>query len=400
MSDEQMIEQPVVTDEGVQEQAVVENADDSAVAELQERMGDDTDDAPWYSASEGKVVTASGEVVKDDSGNAYDSIEAYQAAQKATDTPAKPKTEEAQQTKEPMSQSFDRMINGEGEMTTDKLFEMSKSSEDYKYGDELVLKIDPSTNVQGGEEVDPVEAVKAEREILVGHMLNPINEIAEILVAQGADGPQVAQLLAPVLKKQNDAIAAHHEGALQKAMEAKIGGPVEAKLSAAERKQQGVDSKSNIERLAKMYYPEGGTDAFFALINGHYETNDKGQKEFVRGPAAEVLDLLSFAANNGQAHKTGEKRNSFVKNTFERMTANPDVARSFMNIAHFFWLGRQAKGLQQASFDKGQESAQQQANRVKQTVKTSPSTFNPPSSDDEGMPAMLKTVMKSIQNQT
>lgn len=388
MEDEvQVIDDPVVTENGIESQEAIENPE----AALQDRMAGDIEDSPWYSPSEGKVVDKDGKVLVDPkTGKPYESMEAYNAAQQPT---AKPKTEEKPAPKPaPMSRSFDGIV---GELTPERIAELSKAGGEYKYADELVPKVDPNDGAAPAEENDPVEAVNKEREILFGHMINPITEISQLLVNQGADKGLVDQLLAPVIAKQKEAIDKHYEQMFQKALEEKLGAPIRAKLTESEKQALKVSSEANIDKLARAYYPNEGKDAFFALINGHYAPDGK---TWVRGPSSEVLDLLVSVANNGKSYKTIEDRNAFVRDTFQKLTADESSAKSLMNIAHFYWLGRNAAKAQKMGFDKGKQSAAAQQQVRQKTMKTPPASFQSPAKDaDEGMPSLLKSALNAMR---
>jgi hypothetical protein len=385
MEDNGIIEDPVVTEDGIESQASVENPE----AALQDRMAGDIEDSPWYSPSEGKVVDKDGKVIVDpNTKQPYKSLDEYNKAQ-ATATPKKEESKELPKPA-PMSRSFDGMV---GELTPERIVELSKAGGEYKYKDELVPPIDPNAGAATPEENDPVEAVNKEREILFGHMVNPIKEISQLLINQGADKGLVDQLLAPVIAKQNEAINKHYEAMYQKALEEKLGRPIQQKLTESEQKALKVASEANIEKLARAYYPNGGKDQFFALVNGHYAPDGK---TWVRGPSSEVLDLLVSVANSGKTFKTNEDRTASYLNTFQKLTANDASAKSLMNISHFYWLGRQAAGLQKMSFDKGKQSAQQQQQVRQRTVKTPPASYQAPSTQDEGMPGILKSVLERM----
>jgi hypothetical protein len=146
-------------------------------------------------------------------------------------------------------------------------------------------------------------------------------------------------------------------------------------------------SEANINTLASKLYPNGGKDAFFALVNGTY--NDRG--EFERGPASRVLDMMVKMASNGKQFGSSGERDKAYKDTFLQLTSDPVMAREFMVMAHNYWLGTQIKNV----YQQGKQTAAQESQRIQRTVKTRPASFAAPSTESAtaGMPEMLKTIM-------
>lgn len=380
-----------------------DNGDTNAA--IQDRMA--TDDNPWYSPSEGKVVTPEGEVVVDEKGNHFASMDAFEkwnAAKTAAST-AKPKTEPGAQTKqpEPLSTSFDSHISGGKELTPELLQEMSKAGSDYKYADDLIPKLDPTLATQQEQQVvDPVERVKAERKNIEAVAIQPILDIRQLLIDQQADPATVDKLLAPIIQKQRAMVDTHYQASYEKALEERMDGKYGSKLSAVDAEKLQNASDANIEAMSRKYYPKGGKDAFYALINGNYgEPGADGKKPFVRGPAAQVIDLLASVALDGKKFKTEQERTSAYANTFRKITADPAKAKALFDIAHNYWLGKNTPNALKMVYNKGKQSAANDQQRVQKTIKTPPASFAPPATDsDDGMPkkgSMLRTVFDAAR---
>jgi hypothetical protein len=378
-----------------------ENAADQNNAELQERMGGDN--IPWYSPSEGKVVDINGEVIVDPETNkpfkSMDEFERWKATQNVNKSPATP---EQKSPVTPMSKSFDSYMTPDGKLTPEQLIEISKGGLDYKYADDLVPKVTPLPNgqqpVQPVAPVDPVERVKAERIQLDSITIKPIQEIRDALIKQGGDINLVDQLLAPILQKQTAMVQSHYENEYQKAIEERLDSKYAPRLSQIDEKERNNASIANIEALARKYYPQGGKDALFALVNGYNETGADGKQTFVRGPSALVMDLLESIASDGKNHTTEKARNDSYAETFKKITADPAKARAFVDIAHFYWLGRKVQDAQGLSYQKGKAAAQQQDQLKQRTIKTKPASYAAPvtdEGDDKKMPSMLRMAMQA-----
>jgi hypothetical protein len=364
-----------------------------ANAQLQNRMaGDDT---PWYSPSEGKVVTPDGQVLIDPATNQpFRSMAEFQAwqAKQAPASTAKPKTGAAATQQKPMSRSFDSYVAPDG-MTTERLLDLSKAGMDFSYKNDLTPKVDPAMKgTDAAAQIDPVERVRTERANIEAVTLAPLREIREALIKQGGNPQLVDQLLAPVLQKQQAMVDQHYQKALEDAMIQRAEGVFKPKLTQFEEQDQANHSKANINAIAQRYFPEGGQDAFFALINGHYDEKN----QFQRGPSAIVVDLLAKVATGGKAFKTDADRNASYTNMFRGITADPAQANALADIAYFYWLGRQSRAAQAMVFDKGKQAGAAGAQRVTRTVKTRPASFGAPRTDDDrtkGMPNMLKVAL-------
>jgi hypothetical protein len=359
---------------------------------LQDRMAGD--DSPWYSPSEGKVVTANGEVVVDPStGLPFESMEAFEAANAKTEqqqNPAKPKTEQTQPEK-PMSKKFENFISPDGNVSVDSLFELSKATEPFAYQNEAVPKvIEAATGAQTTSrepELDPIAEANAQRDKMYASHVTPIENIYKDMINAGVD-PDVANgLLGKYYEQQkgivDKAYKEAHDKALQDIVEKKTG----AALGPVQERELATKSKSNVTALASKLYPSGGEDQFFALVNGTY--NDKG--EFERGPSARVLDIMVNIASGGKEFSSPAERDKAYKDTFLKLTSDPVMAKEFMLLAHNNWLGTKIRDV----YKQGKESALKETARINKTIKTRPASFSQPQTEPAtaGMPEMLRTIM-------
>jgi hypothetical protein len=358
------------------------------------------DVSPWYSPSSGAVVTKDGEIITHpETGLPFKKMEDFEAWTRdwQTKNPAKPKIDAVKPVAEPVkpfSMSFDLYAKGSGEMSDERLRELAKAGSDYKYADELVPKVVPKTGPAAAGQpqapVDPVEKVNADRKAWEGIAINPIREICDLLVQNGIDGTALNRLVAPILQKQSDLVEGHYKAEYQKALRESLSAPIKDDIGKLEKGKIETASAGNVASLAQKYYPEGGKDAFFALINGHYD--DKGQ--FVRGPAAPVIDLLTAIATEGKTFNEEAERTTAYGDSFRKITADPAKARALFDISHFYYLGKQLSAAQNMIFQKGKAAAAKEQERVQKTVKTTPASYLPPSvkDDEEGVPKLLKTV--------
>lgn len=382
----------------VEDVEVVDTGADDNFGAMQDRM--DGDDSPWLSDSDGKVYDNDGNILADADGNPFTSLEDYQAALGQQDTKkqtAKPETNvEQNQTKTfPDSQSFDRFAFGEEGVTADKIKQMAEVGSRYKYNDELVLDVDPAYKPEASTSTDPVEALREEKKSWESIALGPIQKVKQALVDQQADPSLVDQILKPILEEQSQLINNLYQERYEKALEEKLLSKHGEKFSKIEQKELESASIGNIDRLAKMYYPEGGKDAFMALINGHNEKPGDASS-FVRGPAAELIDFMVKIDNKGKKFGTEADRNAAYQSTFKNITADKDMANLLFNIAHYMWLGKKSGDVQSIGFNKGKQSAVQESSRRARTMKTRPqSAIAPAAADDD--PAWFKAALAGAQ---
>jgi hypothetical protein len=270
---------------------------------------------------------------------------------------------------------------------------MAKAGSDYKYNDDLIPKIDAAAQqAQSEKVVDPIEAVKEQRKQWEAVAINPLKKVRDALIAQGADPALVdSTIIGPVMQEQSALVNSQYQTEYEKALRSSIEGKFNPTLSKIENDKLTNASNANIQALAAKYYPEGGKEAFFSLINGHHD--EKGA--FVRGPAAQVVDLMAIVAMDGKQFKNEADRNAAYADTFRKITADPAKARALFDVAHYFWIGKQSIAAQNILFQQGKEAAQKETQRVQRTVKTKPASYHAPSTveDDENMPDILRASM-------
>lgn len=364
---------------------------DDSYGQLQDRMAGD--DNPWYSSSEGKVVDKDGDIITDPAtGEHFESIEEFNAFIKAQEAlTAKPKTEAVKpEAVKPMARSFSDFS---GELTPERIQQMAQAGKDFKYADELIPKIGAPATPEPTI-IDPIERVNTERKNWEAITVQPLRDIRAALIEQGADTVLVDQLLAPVMEKQTALVEAQYKAEYEKALRETIDGKFAPQLTKMEQERQTNISNNNIENLARKYYPEGGKDAFFALINGHYDANGS----FVRGPAAMVIDMLTSATVGDKQFKDEAERSNAYADTFRKITADPAKANALFDFVHHYYLGKQMGTAKQMIFAQGKQAAQKDSQRINRTIKTRPASFAAPSTaqDDDGMPSVLKTVMQGL----
>ena len=365
---------------------------------LQDRM--QGDDSPWYSASEGKVVDKDGEVLIDPKTNqpfrSMEDFERWQAknAQATEQNTATPKTNTNTQTTAPVSKSFDALVGIDSGLTPEKLYAFGKVGSDYQYNDSLIPRIDPNVaQANGQQNLDPIEQVRTMRSNIEASTVQPLRELRDVLIANGAPEGVTDQILAPFLKKQTDMVEKLYQDNLEKAMLEKMDGKYAPALNKFEQDKLTSEAFANTNALAQKYYPQGGKEAFFALINGHPTADG----QFKRGESAPVLDLMAHLVNGDKAFPTEQARNESYKSMFEKTMANPEASKLLVDIAHYYWLGKQSHKSQAMVYEKGKAAAQKQQQTVQKTIRTKPGSFSAPAdaNDDEGMPSLLRDVISS-----
>lgn len=357
---------------------------------LQERMAGSPDDDPWYSASTGAVVDSEGNQILDANGNPFKSMDQFEKYQAQTATP-KTNEQVVQQTPpKPMSRSFESMIANNGEITPERLFELSKVNEAYKYENDLIPQVQTQAQAQqqAQQAKDPTEIVRERRDQAERILLDPVGKLRQSLINQGAEEWAVDNLIKPIVEEIKGNLDKDYKQQYEKSLEEKLSGEYGSKFSKIEQEKLTQNSKMNVERLAKQYYPEYGEEAFFALTNGAYD--DKGT--FQRGPSAEVMDLLAAVAFDGKSFSSNKERDDAYLNMFQRITADPSKARTLFSVAHNFWIGKNAQKASKSVYEKGKQAAAMDSRRIKQTIRTKPASYAQPttSSDNDGLPQYLR----------
>lgn len=390
------------TQDGTPVAPLASEGGDEAFGQLQDRMASD-DDSPWYSSSEGKVVTKDGEIVLNpETKEPFTSEEEFkkwdasrnQAAAKPNDQ--KPATAAPAEPPKPLSRSFDNFAFGDKGVSADRLFELGNVGKDFQYKDELLPAVDPNAKVEETVDVDPIEQVKAERANLEKVMISPFSEVKQALLDQGADPSLVDQLLAPILDRQRSLVEKHFGTQYEKAVQASLEKKHGSRLSKLEEERLNEASARTIDALSRKYYPEGGKDQFFSLIAGNYDKDGN----FVRGTSSVVMDLAMRLSNQGKTFRTEADRNKAYADTFRKMTSDPTESQILFDIAHHYMLGRKLHEAQKTIYAMGKQSAKQEAQRVQKTIKTRPASYAAPVSEEDsrkGMPSMLRMAMYGEQ---
>jgi hypothetical protein len=368
---------------------------DDGFGEMQSRMAGD--DNPWYSPSEGKVVDKDGEVLTDPTtGEPFRSWEAFEKWNaKNGNQPATPKTNDPQ--KPTGDRAAENLFGSQqGGITPEQLFAMSKVGGDYRYADEMIPKLTPVKPGEAGAPqnqtpTDPIERVREERAAIEKVTVAPILKLRDLLIAQGAHASAVNELLAPVLKEQQSLVDSHYQQQYEKAMTEKAQGTISPELTRLQDERLSAASKSNIGTLASQYYPQGGVEQFFRLVNG--STDPKGA--FVRGPASSIIDLMVTMANNGKVFATEQERAAAYTSTFRQVTADPTKARVLFDVVHNYVLGKQTRSALASTFEKGKAAAAAQNALRQKTIKTKPGSFSAPTTvdEDENMPSSLRAAL-------
>jgi hypothetical protein len=398
MSEETVMDDAVETQTGTESGLPVQELGLDNSGNQQDTFADQQNrmegDEPWFSASEGRVVDKEGNVLFDPAtGKEFESQEEFYTWMKAqaAKATAKPETVVKKETV-PMSRSFDSYAKGEGDLTPERLAELAKAGSTYKYADEVLPRIDATkAAVDSKPPVDPVAAVESNRANWEAVAVNPIKEMRQILIDQGLNQVELDKLIAPIYQKQTQLVEKQYQEAYKKAIEEKVDSKYSTQLSAIEEEKQTNTSNANIDALAKAYFPKGGKDQFFALVNGYKD--EKGQ--FVRGPAAQIVDVLVNVATGGKVFSNEQERASAYQNTFKKITADANMSKMLFDMAYKYWLGGQVGAVNKLGFKAGQQAAADNAQRIKRTIKTKPASYQAPANapDDKDMPEMLRGAM-------
>lgn len=363
--------------------------------DIQDRMSDGIDDDYWYSSSEGAVVDKDGELlINEKTGQPFksmDELKAFADSQKNAENPktqnAQPQNK-AQQAEKPMAKSFESYMFKNGQPDPETLYKQSQFSEQFKYNDEFIPRIDQQVQAQEQNQpkLTPIQEVESQRETLVNELVNPILSIRDSLVESGLS---VEQANAAVSKTYHDQMAKidqiykeQQQNALQKMIEEKTN-PVTAQ---AEQKELKAKSEANITNLSNQYFP-GGKDAFFALINGY--NDEKGN--FVKGPASAILDFIVKVSAGDKKFGNHDEISKHYVDTFTKITADPAMAKMLIDMANRYYLGGNIKHIH----DAGKKIGISETKKAYKTFKTRPSSYQhsqPSSDDEEKLPEMLRNL--------
>lgn len=361
-------------------------------AQLQDRMAGD--DQPWQSESDGKFYDNDSNVIIDP-----ETDEPVRSPERLKELQQQ---EQAQQPKpevkkpvEPFSQSFDSFAFGDTGVSVEKLDQLAERGRNYSYADELLPKTNTEDAGKADEPaLDPVEVIRKEREVHLQFITQPFEKIREALVGHGAPPSAVEQIMRPIIDEHTKAAHDLYQERFENALLERSEKASTEKLSAIESKEREMNSKKYVSELSKQYFPEHGENAFFALINGHYE-GEGDAKKFVRGPASVVIDFLTAVSTDGKKFKSQEEVLSSYKDTFQKITSDPAKAKPLFDIAYHYYLGKKFGDAKKKVFEDGKKAAERGADRIQKTVKTRPSTFSPNGGSDPyaGMPQFIRDVV-------
>jgi hypothetical protein len=240
-------------------------------------------------------------------------------------------------------------------------------------------------------QIDPIERVRGERKNWEAIAINPIKAICEKLIANGIDQAALDALIAPDLQAQRDIVEKQYQESIEKAQLEKVEGLYKPQLSKLEQEKQTNISNANIDNLSKAYFPQGGKDQYYALINGYKD--EAGN--FVRGPAAQILDAFVHIATNGKQFASEQERATAYQDTHSKITADPVMSKVLFDLAYTHWLGKNAVEAKKIGFNDGRQAAQKETQRINRTIKTKPASYQAPASieDDKDAPQLLRAAM-------
>jgi hypothetical protein len=368
--------------------------------DLQDRM---SADGAWYSSSTGAVVDPEGnKFVNPTTGREFASMAEFNAfvakTQNGENKQGQPETPAAGAVKPaPMTRSFENIVTNGGKLDAPSLVKLAQVNGGYKYDDSFVPAVktlaagqQPATPAAP---VDPVQAVQERRTNMETHLTQPIIAIRDELTKRGVDLETANAIVNPIYMKQMALIEADYKAQNANAMRELVKQQTDKELSPQREAARQTKSNTNIERLSNTYYPEGGKDAFFALVNG-YQENGK----WVRGEAAPFMDFLVAKELSGKTFATVEERNNAYKSAFEDLTADPKTAGMIFDIVHNYFLGRNV----QNAYGEGKKKGIAEVNGAKKLIKTKPTSFSagggaPFVEDDKSLGSMGQALFKGAR---
>jgi hypothetical protein len=367
----------------------------SQEGDLQDRMSEGIDDDAWYSESTGAVVDKEGNAfINPKTGQPFKSMAEYEAITKEKPPTAEPKIEKNITPTKPDSRSFEQYVNDQGKMDAKTLIEMTKAGQDYKYADELVPAIDPTVRIEKTITAKtPVQIVDETRKAHEDLLLGPMSKIMEALIATGASEAEANAFMQPFISEQKLMIDNEYRRALSEALKEEAQNEIKPVLTKNQEAELKANSESNVSKLASVYFPKGGKDAFMALVNGYNAVDANGRTSFVRGPAAPVFDLMVNIVNGDKKFASNEELTNAYRGTFLQLTANPVTARAFFDLAHTYYKGKNIALV----YNQGKEKGAEQQSNIRKFIKPKPQSQVPgvDDSDDPNMPKMLKTVLNN-----
>jgi hypothetical protein len=368
-----------------------------AFGALQQRMEEGPN--PWYSPSVGHILDENGEsIINKATGKPFKTMDEYNAQATEQQT-AKPQNQQQQQPPKqpdkPFSKSFEDYAFGEKGFSSDRMREIAKVGSDYKYQQELALRATQSYAPLSPKPlpVDPIQKVRDDRAGWEKIAINPLRELRDALIKGGGDPSTVDQYIGPHLKAASDEIEKLYREQFENATLEQANSKLSPKMQEFEAKRIQAESDHNINSLARAYFPEGGKEQFFALINGH---NGKDGK-WVPGPASNILDGLVKIATKGKEFRSDADIAKAYQDTFKELTADPATAKWLFDVSYNYFKGSNFERGQEMVFTQGKEAANRQQQRMQQTIKTKPGgyTQGQPQADPlEGLPEALRSAYR------
>jgi hypothetical protein len=364
---------------------------------LQDRMSSDSgsSDSAWYSDSVDEVVDGNtGETLLDANGKPYKgegAFERYLADQK--NKTAKPKTDVAKSVENaaPMHKDFKSFINGGKPLTIEQLQKLAEVSSKYEYKDQLLPKVDPQiiANRQQ-EQLDPIKRISETRKTHEQTILSQFQKVKDALVSNGATEEIAIQILEPILQDEVKGLEGFYASQIESAKSKNSESGIMSKITDLEKRALADKGKVIYDSVAKEYYPEGGADQLDALLNGYRDETGN----FKRGPAAGLVDLLAYVANDGKAFGTHEDRVTSYASMMLKLKTNEQVVRKMTDLAHNYWIGKNIASVKRRAFDEGRNAALAQVQRQKQTIKTPPANYGRSNAGaNDGLPKSVQRLI-------
>ena len=265
-----------------------------------------------------------------------------------------------------------------------KLVDIGKAGESYKYNMELLPTVEAA---QPGAQpaaanapvLSPIENVEQQYTVLREQLTSPYTKMYQALIGSGV----TQQVAMEFLNKSgyndvNQLLNTNYQRDRTKAMKDEIAQQTGSITSQAKQKELEANANTNIKQLAQKYYPQGGENQLFSLLAGYTDS----QGLFHRGEAAHLIDLLAnvHSAAKGTKYTSHDERNTDIKGLFQSLMANPASASAVVDLAHNYWVGKNAS----KAFSLGKQAAAKEAQQAKRVIRTPVQSFGNPSQQNEG----------------
>lgn len=305
------------------------NVDSSAQEiALQERQ---MSDEPWFDDGIGAVVDSYGNPKLNKNGQPFASMEDYQKAQSA-----KPEDKNIQQPEikagmpqkpiEAKTGGFESFYSKDKGFDFETLAERIGNSGKTQYSSTLLPKVDPSKPVaeqsaitQKTEEQELSEFEAIQTKTYLDPMKKLYGEISATLTPEAdqafrnAYSERVAEIDKSVSSKQWE---------ITRRM---VNSNRESTKFEFDMKETERASNVSIGKAVVDMLPKEGMNGFWQLVVGH-----QGAKGFVRGPGADLVDLLFDMSNEGKTFKNTEEWNKAYQNWFLKFTSSETNVRNLI----------------------------------------------------------------------